>query len=135
MTNMFPSSEDWIGGSHGIHLLQEYYNLSPSILANGTIQLQNGQTYESDFTMGIEEMYQIGISSLNERYYDTGIEWMEMALKKYQDGNKPNIIVTNDELKDLPRTIESAKTLHDHRLDKAGMISPTHFTTRLTDVL
>ena len=96
MMNIFPSSEDWIGGSHGIHLLQEYYNLSPSVLANGTIQLQNGQTYESDFTMGIEEMYQIGISSLNERYYDTGIEWMEMALKKYQDGNK--IIVTNDYL-------------------------------------
>ena len=81
MTTSFPLQSDWQGAANGIFLLQEHYDLNVTNLASGIIEFE-GSRAVSDHGLKAEELYQIGVSTINAVYYDTGIEWLELARQK-----------------------------------------------------
>ena len=67
----FPKESDYEGATTGIFWLQEYYNLNISKLSDGLIEYEDTQL-TSDHMIGGEELYKIGVSTINSGFYDTG---------------------------------------------------------------
>jgi len=123
LTTTFPGEEDWMGGCNGVHLLQEYYNLNTSLMARGEIRMEDptGKKFVSDVVMGPEELMQIGINAVNDRYYDTGVQWLQMSLEMAERRFKKKKEWPK-ELKYLRNHVKNAKQIHDHNLDNKGAI-------------
>ena len=83
----------------------------------------------SDHRLAGEELYQIGVSSVNEGYYDTGIQWLELARDKLVMGE--NLDFLDGGIKQLDNHIKAAKQIHDHYLDKSGVVGAKHRCNRL----
>ena len=124
----FPKHSDWIGAASGIYLLQEHYNLNISELSRGVIEYDNVKL-NSDHDLGGEELYQIGVRAINEGHYDTGIVWLELAYDKLK--NNPFDGMKTVDLEDLKKSIKTAKTIHDHYLEKAGVVGAKHRCNRV----
>ena len=69
--------------------------------------------------MEAEEIYQIGVSTVNAGYYDTGIEWLELARQRIKSPQQN--IPLSQEMKMIDVTIRDAKKIHDHFLDKSSV--------------
>ena len=76
-----------------------------------------------------EELYQIGVSSVNEGYYDTGIEWLQLARARLALEDKLDFL--DGGIKQLDDHIKTAKQIHDHYLDKTGEVGAKHRCNRL----
>ena len=85
-------------------------------------------TLTSDHQLAGEELYQIGVSSVNEGYYDTGIEWLQLARARVAQEESPSWI---SGIKQLDRHIKQAKQIHDHYLEKTGVVGAKHRCNRL----
>ena len=83
----------------------------------------------SDHQLEGEELYQIGVSSVNEGYYDTGIEWLQLARAKVALEDKLEFL--DGGIKQLDDHIKTAKQIHDHYLDKTGEVGAKHRCNRL----
>ena len=127
-TSSFPRHEDWVGAANGIFLLQEHYDLNVTKLAAGVIEFAGSET-ESEHQLEAEELYQIGVSTVNSGHYDTGIEWLELTSQKIKTDHE-KLFMTED-LKLIESRIRDAKKIHDHFLDKAGVIGATHRCNRV----
>ena len=128
MTTSFPLQSDWQGAANGIFLLQEHYDLNVTNLASGIIEFE-GSRAVSDHGLKAEELYQIGVSTINAGYYDTGIEWLELARQKIR-AEKEKIFMTED-LSAIDTRIRDAKKIHDHFLDKSGVVGAGHRCNRV----
>lgn len=124
LTAIFPTKDDWTGGCNGVHLLQEFYNLNTSLMAKGEIRMDTGQNFRSEVVMGPEELMQIGINAVNDRYYDTGVQWLQMSLDITERifKNKKEVPM---EFKYLRKHVGHAKQIHDHTLETKGPIGPS----------
>ena len=69
--NSFPKESDYEGATTGIFWLQEHYNLNISKLSDGLIEFEDIQL-ASDHVIEGEELYKIGVSTINSGFYDTG---------------------------------------------------------------
>ena len=69
--NSFPKESDYEGAANGIFWLQEHYNLNISKLSDGVIEYEDIQL-TSDHVLEGEELYKIGVSTVNSGFYDTG---------------------------------------------------------------
>ena len=61
---------------------------------------------------------------MNEGYYDTGIAWLELARDKA--ALEENMEFLDGGVKELDVHINTAKKIHDHYLDKTGVIGAKH---------
>ena len=128
LTSTFPSKPDWLGAANGIFLLQEHYNLNITKLSEGLIE-NDGDILKSHHTIGAEELLQIGVSAVNSGYYDTGVEWIELAKGKLMASDE-DIFITKD-LELIDSRIKDSKRIHDHFLDHRGVVGPSHRCNRL----
>jgi len=69
--NSFPKESDYEGATTGIFWLQEHYNLNISKLSDGLIEYEDIHL-TSDHVIEVEELYKIGVSTVNSGFYDTG---------------------------------------------------------------
>ena len=69
------------------------------------------------------------MSSVNEGYYDTGVEWLELARDKL--GMEEDLDFLEGGIKQLEDHILTAKKIHDHYLDKTGVVGAKHRCNRL----
>lgn len=128
LTTNFPTRADWLGASNGIFLLQEHYNLNITKLSDGFIE-NNGNIIESNHAIGAEELLQIGVSAVNEGYFDTGVEWIELAKGKLFASSE-DVFMTED-LKQIDSREKHSKQIHDHMLDHRGAVGAMHRCNRL----
>merc|ERR1711892_198490 len=128
LTTSFPSKSDWLGAANGIFLLQEHYNLNITKLSDGLIE-NDGDIIISHHAIGAEELLQIGVSAVNDGYYDTGVEWIEVAQGKLIADD--NDIFMSEDLKSIDLRVKDSKRIHDHILDHRGVVGPTHRCNRL----
>ena len=71
IVNSFPKEPDYEGATTGIFWLQEHYNLNISKLSDGLIEYEDIHL-TSDHVIEGEELYKIGVSTVNSGFYDTG---------------------------------------------------------------
>jgi len=128
LTSSFPTKSDWVGAANGIFLLQEHYNLNITKLSEGLIE-NDGDIIKSYHTIDAEELLQIGISAVNEGFYDTGVEWIELARGNLIAADK-DIFMTKD-LELIDSRVKDSKRIHDHFLDHRGVVGPSHRCNRL----
>ena len=73
----------------------------------------------SEHSLEAEEIYQIGVSTVNAGYHDTGIEWLELARQRIKSPQQKTPLSQEMEMIDV--TIRDAKKIHDHFLDKSSV--------------
>ena len=83
----------------------------------------------SEHTLDAEEIFQIGVSTVNAGYHDTGIEWLQLAREKIHSQQDRSVL--SEELKMIDVRIRDAKKIHDHFLDKSGVVGSSHRCNRL----
>ena len=65
---------------------------------------------------------------MNAGYHDTGIEWLELARQRI---NSKQTAGLSEEMKMIDVRIRDAKKIHDHFLDKSGVVGASHRCNRL----
>ena len=83
----------------------------------------------SEHSLEAEEIFQIGVSTVNAGYHDTGLEWLQLAREKINSQQERSVL--SEELKMIDVRIRDAKKIHDHFLDKSGVVGSTHRCNRL----
>jgi hypothetical protein len=61
--------------------LQETYDLQTSDLANGLVSLNSSSIFEATYKLDKYDLGQIGAQATNRGWVDSGLEWLELALK------------------------------------------------------
>jgi hypothetical protein len=80
LTQLFPSRENYIDVCSAIALIQESHDLNTTDLAKGNIVINHDtEVYESDFKFGFKELHQIGTVACRNNWFDTGIQWLDIA--------------------------------------------------------
>ena len=142
---LLPTAEDWEGAASGVALLQEHYHLDITQLSAGTVQYGGvqvgGDTFafqssyiptlqvSSSHELEGEELYQIGVSAVNRGYFDTGLEWLQLAGARLRAQGRAPFLPGG--LRELEGHIADAEKLHDHYLDRSGAVGPRHRCNRL----
>ncbi|XP_050664929.1 prolyl 4-hydroxylase subunit alpha-1-like isoform X10 [Leptidea sinapis] len=120
---MYPTQEDLTGAAVALSRLQQTYQLEVDELAEGKLK---GVTYSTPLTGG--DCYELGKALYNEKIYKDSLEWMTVALRKYEmeqityNFTKENIFNyianTNYALGDIKSALEWTK--------KILILNPSH---------
>ena len=113
-----PPFEDYLVTASSLALIQESYNLKTSDLNQGLIKI-GPKSLQSEFQFDVQEQMNIGLEALSRKWYDSGIEWLHLALNG-TNGDDSAI------KKLLKSHIKQAYQAHDHMLEKHGPISLLH---------
>ncbi|XP_023321781.1 prolyl 4-hydroxylase subunit alpha-3 [Eurytemora carolleeae] len=120
----FPKMSDFSGAANGIHLLQEHYRLNISLVAEGIIEYEN-QIFKSEHTLGADELTEIGMHAANAGFYDSGVDWLQLARIKYHTNRKNGELFT-ETTESIDSRLRDAIKIHDHWLETRGVVGETH---------
>ena len=71
----------------GLADIQEYYDIDPLTMANGTIQ-SNDQLFLSKSKLNVEDMMLIADAAKEQNYLDGHVKWLNAALIKSKNDRK-----------------------------------------------
>lgn len=125
----FPTFEDWVGACNGVHLLQEHYQLNITEMSQGIIKF-NGEIFKSEHAIHPDELAIIGIAAANQGFYDASIDWLTLAKERYNREKHGGEVFSKD-IKEIKKRLKDGKAIHDHYLDRKGVISNEHRCKRL----
>ncbi|XP_078487282.1 prolyl 4-hydroxylase subunit alpha-1-like [Ciona intestinalis] len=80
-TTVFPKDEDIKGGTEGILRVQTTYNLNASDLVEGNIAGRY-----SFLNLSTDDCYQIAKTALRGGLFDRCVEWIKLALQRFEEG-------------------------------------------------
>ncbi len=90
----------------------------------------NGEIFESKYAVHPDELAVIGISAANQGFYDASIDWLTLAKERYYSEKSSDELFSRD-IKDIKKRLKDGKAIHDHYLDRKGVISSEHRCKRL----
>lgn len=77
----------------GLADIQEYYDLDPILMANGTIQLNNYSKFDSNLKLEVEDMVLIADSAKQQHYLDSQVKWLDGAIRKAQEEKRSSRLI------------------------------------------
>lgn len=85
--------ESYFAALYGLADIQEYYDLDPLHMANGTIWSANMQAFISNSSLDFEDLMLIAGAAKEQNYLDGQVKWLQAALSRAKkDRMKSNLI-------------------------------------------